>query len=309
MYSMKVVSEKVGIPAMTLRAWERRYGLAPSSRTSGGHRLYSDEDIEKLVWLKTQMDKKGITISQAIHLLQQSGGLHESLSEESSTTSHQYEELGNRLYEALIHFNIAEANDVVEFAYSLYHFERVFHQLFLPVAYRIGDEWEKGKVNIMQEHFATQFLLQRVYKLIDLFTPKPNGARMIALCPEGETHQLGLLFFVLFLRKKGAHVLYLGPDTPMKELHSLLKVEEIHCICVSLSKSESLNKVAHAIKDIYQQFPHLQFALGGKGFRNAKDSQLEHWILRDDLPYWEQWFNERFENMDASLDIKFNDKR
>ena len=38
----------LGVAPATLRSWERRYGLAPSVRTAGGHRRYGSEDLARL---------------------------------------------------------------------------------------------------------------------------------------------------------------------------------------------------------------------------------------------------------------------
>ena len=68
-YNIKAVAEATGLPAATLRAWERRYGALAPSRTEGGYRLYSERDIALLIWLKERIDE-GMTISQALALWQ-----------------------------------------------------------------------------------------------------------------------------------------------------------------------------------------------------------------------------------------------
>ena len=67
-YNIKAVTEATGLPAATLRAWERRYGALSPGRTQSGYRLYSARDIAVLRWLKARIDE-GVSISQAITLL------------------------------------------------------------------------------------------------------------------------------------------------------------------------------------------------------------------------------------------------
>ena len=50
-FNLKVVLKETGLGADTLRAWERRYGLPVPNRSAGGHRLYSQSDIETIKWL------------------------------------------------------------------------------------------------------------------------------------------------------------------------------------------------------------------------------------------------------------------
>ncbi len=64
-FNLKAVVRETGLKPDTLRAWERRYGLPEPDRTEGGHRLYSQEDIEILKWLIGRQDE-GMSISRAV---------------------------------------------------------------------------------------------------------------------------------------------------------------------------------------------------------------------------------------------------
>lgn len=69
MFPIREVSQKTGVNPVTLRAWQRRYGLIKPARTDSGHRLYSEQDIatihQVLDWLE-----KGVSIGQVKSLLQ-----------------------------------------------------------------------------------------------------------------------------------------------------------------------------------------------------------------------------------------------
>ena len=66
-YNLKVVLNETRLPADTLRAWERRYGLPVPQRTPGGHRLYSERDIHTIKWLMARQ-VEGLSISRAVDL-------------------------------------------------------------------------------------------------------------------------------------------------------------------------------------------------------------------------------------------------
>ncbi|HRJ76070.1 MAG TPA: MerR family transcriptional regulator, partial [Anaerolineales bacterium] len=66
-FNLKAVLRETGLAADTLRAWERRYGLPKPQRTGGGHRLYSQYDIETIKWLMTRQSE-GLSISRAVDL-------------------------------------------------------------------------------------------------------------------------------------------------------------------------------------------------------------------------------------------------
>src|SRR5689334_8298761 len=69
MFNIGAVSRMTNILEATLRVWERRYNFPQAARTSGGHRLYSQQDVFRLQWVKTRIDE-GMQVSHAIHALQ-----------------------------------------------------------------------------------------------------------------------------------------------------------------------------------------------------------------------------------------------
>src|SRR5215218_3983546 len=72
LYSVAAVARYTGVPAVTLRAWERRYGFPCPRRASGGRRLYTQRDIWTVRALRTQTGQ-GVPISRAIAVLLDGG--------------------------------------------------------------------------------------------------------------------------------------------------------------------------------------------------------------------------------------------
>ena len=68
LYPIREVSRLTGVNPITLRAWERRYGLLVPHRTDGGHRLYSLQDIER-VRSVTQWIARGVPVSKVAGIL------------------------------------------------------------------------------------------------------------------------------------------------------------------------------------------------------------------------------------------------
>src|SRR4051812_4971182 len=68
LFNIGAVARMTDIPEATLRMWERRYDFPKSSRTSGGHRLYSQENVFRLQWVKARMNE-GMQVRQAIRAL------------------------------------------------------------------------------------------------------------------------------------------------------------------------------------------------------------------------------------------------
>src|SRR5947209_5199244 len=69
LYNIQAVAAATGVPAITLRSWERRYGIPEPKRDPKGYRLYSERDIAVARWLKDRV-QQGVGISRAVNMLQ-----------------------------------------------------------------------------------------------------------------------------------------------------------------------------------------------------------------------------------------------
>jgi DNA-binding transcriptional MerR regulator len=294
MYNIKMVSKLVNIPAVTIRAWERRYQVLQPQRTESGHRLYTDQDIEDLRWLKNQTEEKGLNISQAVKLLQKRRdelAAYDESKESIPNTGSSYDVLSNRLYDALLLFDTVKANTVLDLSFSMFHYEQVFHQIITPIMHRLGDEWENGSVSIAQEHFSTNLIIQRFYQFFRIFPINPALPKIVAFCSNGETHQVGLLLFTLFLRKNGADVIYLGADTPKSGLLELIERNHNDIVAISLTNKANKPNAIDLLDELSNKYPQLRFVLGGEGFSDIP----AHWKkfrLNGKMDSWQKWFEQ-----------------
>lgn len=286
MYSIKQVSEILDIPAVTIRAWENRYQVITPTRTEGGHRLYSEKDLDTLKWIKTQVHDKNMKISDAVRLLQEDAPSPSA----PATESNKYEELTEKLYLALINLDTPEANQIADLAFSLYDYEEVFHHILVKVLYKVGDEWENGSISVAQEHFSSQFIINRCTQFLRILPVNPALPKVLAFCPEGEHHQIGLMIFSLFLKKKGNEVIYLGPNTPLEGLADLIKLKDISVVAISMTNPAPVKKVENWIQSSLKTNPTLKFIVGGSCTQNC--SKLESKSVTYSLGFdWEEWYN------------------
>ncbi|WNR45309.1 MerR family transcriptional regulator [Paenibacillus roseipurpureus] len=288
MYSMKKASEILGIPVVTIRAWENRYQVISPSRSGGGHRLLSEEDLSRLRFLKKQIEQNGLKISEAVKLLQQSESVPPP---EKAATGRTTDGLVNKLYMDLIHFNATQADNTIDMAFALYDFEETFQRIIVPVLYRVGAEWEAGKISVVQEHFASETIMRRLSALFRVFPVNPSMPVVVAFCPEGERHHLGLLLFSLYLRKRGADVMYLGPDTPLKDLDSIIERQNVSFIAVSVTDRRYMDKLMAWIEAAARNHPRLQFLLGGAAFDGEEWRSVNANVRYLSPEEWKDWHN------------------
>lgn len=61
-YTIRVAARRTGLHAQSLRMYERR-GLIHPRRSQGNVRLFSDEDIEQICFIKRLMDDLGVNLA------------------------------------------------------------------------------------------------------------------------------------------------------------------------------------------------------------------------------------------------------
>lgn len=259
-YNTRAVVQCTGVPADTFRAWERRYGLPCPSRTPGNQRLYSERDVAIIDWLRN-CTRDGMTISQAVHLFHQEQGLSRSHTRQAVTSLRgdhprsgpegQAEQatlatFRDTVAEALITFDAASAERIVEEALALCGVESVCEFLLQPVLNDIGDRWANGEVGISAEHYASHYVLRKIGALFNLSRPDEGRGPLLAACLEGELHEVGLLLTSLFMSRHGYSVVYLGANLPLEDLLGAIRRIRPQMILMSASTPMGARRLAAA---------------------------------------------------------------
>jgi DNA-binding transcriptional MerR regulator/methanogenic corrinoid protein MtbC1 len=297
LFGIKKVAELTGIPPVTLRAWERRYDVIKPTRTEKGQRRYSQKDVDDLLWVKQQKEEYGIPIHQAMELLKnridEASFPAPAWEPETPAAETLVEDLYGihvlRIFGALAHYDISAANQMINLCFSMFDFEEVFHHIFVPILRRVGDEWAKNKISVVQEHFISHFLERRLLSFFQDLSVNTNNVRAVAFCPQNEHHHIGLLLFSLFLKRRGVDVLFLGENTPTEDLLPLLQMNNVKFICMSITFQEHAEHLEEVIKDLSASDLGLTFIIGGQASTVIPDP-LRPYVLANDLASWKKWF-------------------
>ncbi|RPJ20970.1 MAG: MerR family transcriptional regulator, partial [Planctomycetaceae bacterium] len=218
-YTMGEVERATGVPAATLRAWERRYGVPIPGRSSGRHRLYSEDDLLMLRWLLARQ-KEGMSISRAVAAWRYQStrrGPAAARAGVSTETTLGLASLRSAWVEACLRYDRALAESILSQAFALYPAGEVCTELLLGGLSSIGEAWFKGEATVHQEHFASAVATHQVEKLIGATAPW-RRERVLLACPPGELHAFGLLFLALLLRQRGLNTVLLGASVPVERL-------------------------------------------------------------------------------------------
>lgn len=253
-YSIKDLERLSGIKAHTIRIWEKRYGLIEPQRTSTNIRSYCDEELKKLLNISV-LNRHGIKISKIAKLSKDE--IREKIHEVVQNNDDAEGKIEG-LTLAMVDYDEDRFEKVLAKAIIQLGFEKTVINVLYPFFSRIGVMWQTGTIDVSQEHFISNLIKQKIYVAIDnqLVSKTEKSKTFILFLPEGEWHELGLLFFSYLLKKRNHDVVYLGQSVP---LNDLIKVTEnkkfdylVGAIVASTDKvriNEYINTLCNAIGD------------------------------------------------------------
>lgn len=222
LFNIGAVSRMTEISETTLRVWERRYDFPKSARTAGGHRLYSQQEVARLHWVRQRIDE-GMQTSQAIRALQhveresQAIALApEAIQRESRVAS--LAMLHGRLLDRLLAHDEETASQVMNDAVILYPIEHLIFDVIAPTLSDIGEAWSDGRISVATEHFATNYLRNYLLTWMRTSPPSYHVRPVVLACAPGELHEGSLLMLGVLLRRLRWHIVYLGQTMPLSEL-------------------------------------------------------------------------------------------
>ncbi len=261
-------ARRVGVSPELLRAWERRYGLLQPIRTQGGFRLYTDDDAARVERMKLALDD-GLSAAEAAR---------RALTRSPSTEG-ALEDARARLAAAARAYDEATMHAILDEALAGFSLETVLRELLLPVLRELGSEWERGTLEVGQEHFASNLLRERLLALAR-FWGRGGGPLAILACAPGERHDIGLIAFGLVLRSHGWRILFLGADTPVDTLSRIVAHLEPRLVVVASMDGALLEAAGDDLRGLARSAP---LVLSGAGASEELCARLRIDRLDGDL--------------------------
>lgn len=250
LYTIGTVSKLTGVGAITLRAWERRYGLIKPVRKESGHRLYTRHHIDQINRI-TALTQQGLRISQIRPEMLESG-----VSPEAGPASDQWKKYLDSMLAAIIHFDEDRLEEIYNEALSLHSIGAVTRKLLTPLLVELGRRWEGGEpVSIAEEHFFAFYLRNKLGARFH-HRPRRNTGPMILLAGlPGEHHDIGLLLFALALIEAGYRVLPLGANMPLEYLPQVAGSKHCSAIVLSGAVEPSARVLTDGLPDLVRATP------------------------------------------------------
>lgn len=227
---MRTIASLTGVNPVTLRAWERRYGLIQPQRTNKGHRLYTEQDVARIRRV-LELLQQGFAISQVGKILDHSseavtGPMIEA--EVSTWAGYLAEMLA-----AIDTYDDVLLDQLYNDALSLYPDDLVNTRLSTPLLRELGQHWKDSTDGIAREHFFTLYLRNKLGSRIHHTGLQSKGPLLLISCLPGELHEVGMLFFAVNAVSRGYRVLLLGANIPLEQLPAVLSKRACSAVVLS----------------------------------------------------------------------------
>jgi len=252
-YSIRDLERLSGVKAHTIRIWEKRYGIIKPERTDTNIRYYSNEDLRQLLNISV-LNNHGFKISAISEMSEAEVARRLSDLQVVKQDKDNYQE---NLLLSMIELNEAQFNKTFHSAVVNRGFEQTVISVIFPFFERIGVMWQTGTINPAQEHFISNIIRQKIIAATDALNvmPDTNAQTVLLFLPEGELHELGVLFYNYAFRARGYKTVYLGQSVPLESLQRITGICHPDLVVTAMINASQRKDYEHFTQLLAKTFP------------------------------------------------------
>jgi DNA-binding transcriptional MerR regulator len=286
LYFIKDIENITGIKAHTLRIWEQRYNLLIPKRTDTNLRYYDPADVKYILNVSI-LNRHGYKISRIAAMT--TDEVRDKVME-ISVRSTERNEVIDSLIVATYDLDEDTFNRILNNQIIRNGLEITFIEVVFPLLRRIGLLWLSDSLHPALEHFVTNIIKQKLLIAIEGQSRKlPEGKRFLLFLPEGEHHELGLLFASYLLKQKGHDVVYLGQSTPLDNLKTVFKKWQPQVLFTIITSPTLAIPATELITVIGEMWPECELWItGDKVLNNNLGSIPSNTKLVQDFSHFRQ---------------------
>ena len=221
-YPMRTVSEATGLTAHVIRVWEKRYSAIVPFRTPKNHRLYSEEDVERLKLFKMAIES-GQKISRIARLsnddisdfIEERSSQDQSIDqplfsrsqvvplEEDQGSNETYQYHIDQCYKATQELSpVTLEKALIEASVELSQ-PKLIETVITPLMTKIGNQWQDGSLRIVNQHLASEVIRNFLVEMRSVFNIPVSAPVVVVATPTGQSHDMGAFAVALFAEAEG----------------------------------------------------------------------------------------------------------
>ncbi|MEO8412296.1 MAG: MerR family transcriptional regulator [Ginsengibacter sp.] len=223
LFTIKDIENLSGIKAHTIRIWEQRYSFLKPKRSDTNIRYYSNDEL-RVILNVALLNKSGYKISHINKMSPEAIMEHVlSLTDAEAKANITV----NTLLEYMVNFDVEAFENTLNNNINASGIENTILQIIYPFLDKVGILWLTKHINPAQERLVSNIIRQKIITGIDsLSTKKTSPIKICLFLPEGEYHEISLLFVAFLLKKKGIPIIYLGSNIPFAELKTVMSAKK-----------------------------------------------------------------------------------
>ena len=258
-FTLRDIEQITGIQSATLRMWKKRYGILQPRKVQAKKLYYDVDDLKYLLNIKILTDH-GYRISQVLEM--DIDEVHDKIHSLTLQRSNAYDgQLSNELLTAIIDLNETNLEHAYFRSVEIFGFKSAMKKILLPLLVHLGDLWMTDAIHVLQEHFYSHFLRQKLMMATDILPP-PNGeGNVLMFLPELELHDISLLFLNYLFRDAGTKTLYLGQSVPYSDLRMILGSQGIDAAIFNIIYTGNMDLHQGMMPKIISAFPDVRFVM------------------------------------------------
>ena len=298
-YRIKTVASMTGLSTHLIRKWEERYNLVHPQRAPNGYRTYREDDIQFLLYLKSQLTN-GETIGQ----LAQIGETHlrqamRDLSCNFSSLPNQYQSEARHIIQSAQNQDYDAIQKTIASWILQLGLEGAMEVILFPLLRLIGELWHRGAISTSAENSVSRIVRLQLINALGKDSSRDKEQALVA-CVPGDYHEIAPLTVTLLLQKLGWQATYLGPNVSFEVLQMALRRRHPDLMILSSTTEPDFQTGQSWIETMAHTFqPQCRVIAGGGGFRAFSDL-----LAKNGITYLKQVKEVRMLDPKATLSSK-----
>ncbi len=278
-FRIKTVGQLTGLTTHVIRKWEERYQLLNPARGANGYRLYFEDDLQLLMYIRWQISN-GQTIGHLANL--GADHLRQAMKQEAidlHTLPPEFQPSALTIINAARQLDRSTTESSIHALVNQLGVEECLYRILFPVLRTIGDLWHQGQISMTGEHLVTQAIRHHLLRALRQDT-NAHGPVAILACAPGNFHEIGAISAALLLKNNGWNPMYLGTNSDLDLLRLACQRRQGKLVILSIVVEQSEKEFIKMVKQIKKKLLNLApVIIGGRGASHFASQLEEHGIM------------------------------
>jgi len=265
-YTVKHVAAMTGIPADTVRMWERRYGVVEPARSTGGYRMYDESSVRRLAAMRALVSA-GWSPRRAAEQVKGGTGTvapQPGDDEPSEAVARIAADGRPSLVPLARELDAQRLETTLTQVFASAPFEELVDEWLMPALAELGAAWRANTVSVGGEHFVSAGLQRHVAGVLANARPPAGAPRVLTGLARASRHELGILAFAATLRRADLDVVYVGSDLPTQSWVETAWATGAQAVVLSAPTAEDVPGVRDTVAAISAGAPTVGIYVGGQ---------------------------------------------